>query len=176
MSDVGGAPAIVAVGLAMCLSLGTSSGFRTDLGLERIQPATGWLTIEVPPPNSLVIPPVIVPPPANAASDTLSMSALLASIHNESGLTWDQIARLFNVSRRSVHLWMAGGRMSAANEERLVALATQIASIDGDPDARRHHLLTSTDAGLSFFDTVRREAASGPNDINRHVEPLTSLG
>jgi hypothetical protein len=33
--------------------------------------------------------------------------------------TWDQIARLFSVSRRSTHLWASGGPMSHENEEHL---------------------------------------------------------
>jgi DNA-binding transcriptional regulator YiaG len=33
--------------------------------------------------------------------------------------TWEQIARLFSVSRRSVHLWASGGLMSRENEEHL---------------------------------------------------------
>ncbi len=35
------------------------------------------------------------------------------------GFTWDQIARLFSVSRRSIHLWASGGPMSRENEEHL---------------------------------------------------------
>lgn len=47
---------------------------------------------------------------------------LLTRTHRESGLTWDQLARYFGVSRRAVHLWAAGGRMSATNEELLAHL------------------------------------------------------
>ncbi len=35
------------------------------------------------------------------------------------GFTWDQIARLFSVSRRSMHHWAIGGPMSRENEEHL---------------------------------------------------------
>lgn len=36
-----------------------------------------------------------------------------------SGLTWEQLAKLFKVERRSVHLWASGRPMSAPNAENL---------------------------------------------------------
>jgi DNA-binding transcriptional regulator YiaG len=33
-----------------------------------------------------------------------------------SGLTWEQLATLFNVSRRSVHFWASGQSLTSANE------------------------------------------------------------
>jgi len=44
---------------------------------------------------------------------------MLDEIKNASGLTWDQVGRTLGVSRRSVHLWLQGKTVSAANEERL---------------------------------------------------------
>jgi DNA-binding transcriptional regulator YiaG len=43
----------------------------------------------------------------------------IAEMRLLTGFTWDQIARLFAVSRRSVHLWASGGAMSRENEEHL---------------------------------------------------------
>lgn len=43
----------------------------------------------------------------------------IAELRLVTGFTWDQIARLFGVSRRSVHLWASGGAMSRENEEHL---------------------------------------------------------
>ena len=47
-----------------------------------------------------------------------------------SGLTWDQLAKLFNVSRRSLHFWASGQPLSRSNEERLNRLLDAIQYID----------------------------------------------
>jgi len=52
------------------------------------------------------------------------------------GLSWDQLARLFGVSRRAVHLWAAGNPINAVNEEHL---------------HRTLAVLTQTDLGASAF-------------------------
>lgn len=49
-------------------------------------------------------------------------AARLTRLKADTGLTWDQIARLFGVSRRAVHQWAVGGRMSSANTELLALL------------------------------------------------------
>lgn len=175
-TDQATAPALVAFGLAMCLSLGTSNGLGVDADQRSLRPPTGWLMTDFHWPTQLVMPPLVVPAREQAHNDLPSMGGLLASIHSKSGLTWDQIARLFNVSRRSVHLWLAGGKMSAANEERLVAIESYVSSLDGDPDARRRRLLSATETGMSFFDSMRQASSSSSDDINRHLEPLVDLG
>ena len=161
------APAVAACGLVLCLSLGTNSGVMLDISRESNRFATGWTASVPAPAHQIVVPPVVTP-----AAEVLATSAsLLERIHEGSGLTWEQIAKIFNVSRRSVHLWLSGGRMSAANEERLIALERFVFSIQADPATRRHQILASTDAGPSFFDSMRRDQASGADDINRNVEP-----
>lgn len=98
---------------------------------------------------------------------------LLEHLRQATGLTSDQTARLFNVSRRSVHLWLAGGRMSAANEERLLDVVKLVDSFPAEtPDQRRHLLLKSNSDGRSALDTYRTASASADTDINRSLEPL----
>lgn len=59
-----------------------------------------------------------------------------------SGLTWEQLARIFNVSRRSLHFWASGKPMTPFNEEHLRRLLATIRSIDrGSPDINRSALL-----------------------------------
>jgi DNA-binding transcriptional regulator YiaG len=107
--------------------------------------------------------------PASPAAD-------LRHFHEASGLTWDQVARMFGVSRRSVHLWAAGGRMSSSNEETLARLTSTLVALQGEtPDARRHELLRTPDAGLSVMDAARRSHASNDDDINRAVEPVVQI-
>lgn len=85
------------------------------------------------------------------------------------GLTWEQIARLFGVSRRSVHLWAAGGKLSAANEELLAEVVDIIRGIEASsPERVRHELFrVRSETGLSVYDELRSRHASTSSDINR---------
>ena len=54
----------------------------------------------------------------------------IAELRRLSGLTWDQLARLFDVSCRSLHLWASGKPSTSANEERLQRLVAVMRKID----------------------------------------------
>jgi len=63
------------------------------------------------------------------------------------GLTWEQLADLFGVKRRSVHFWASGMGMKPGHAERLEYLRAFAAAIDrGDPQLN-HALLTTTPVG-----------------------------
>jgi DNA-binding transcriptional regulator YiaG len=112
--------------------------------------------------------PVVVEEAAAAA--VASPAELLVETREASGLTWDQLARYFGVSRRAVHLWAAGGRMSAANEELLAHLVRAVDAVRGlDPAARRQALLRP-ESGLNIIDTERARRSSRDSDINRSPE------
>ncbi|MFE1746312.1 XRE family transcriptional regulator [Coleofasciculus sp. H7-2] len=65
-----------------------------------------------------------------------------------SGLAWDQLAHLFGVSRRSMHLWASGKPMNTQNEERLHRLLALVKHFDrGSADENRRLLLTPVDSG-----------------------------
>jgi transcriptional regulator with XRE-family HTH domain len=67
----------------------------------------------------------------------------IAELRRLSGLTWDQLAALFNVSRRSVHFWASGKPMSAAHERRLLRVLDVLRTADrGDARSNRSALLT----------------------------------
>ena len=40
-------------------------------------------------------------------------------VKEHSGLTWDQLGKVFGVSRRAVHMWANGGRLNESNARRL---------------------------------------------------------
>jgi len=82
---------------------------------------------------------------------------LVKWLHDESGLTWDQIARTFDVSRRAVHLWANGGRVSAGNAEALQALVALVrnAATSSRTETRAALLAVGSD-GMSLIDRFRR--------------------
>jgi len=60
----------------------------------------------------------------------LTPSKAIHELHFKSGLTWDQLARLFGVNRRSVHFWASGKPLATRHEEKLFHLLTLIRTID----------------------------------------------
>lgn len=88
---------------------------------------------------------------------------MLHDLRAQSGLTWDQLARLLNVSRRSVHLWANGNAVTPANEEHMGRVLAVIRTADqGSPGENRASLLTPSPEGVVPFDLLsdmRYEAA-----------------
>lgn len=81
----------------------------------------------------------------------------------ESGLTWDQLGKVFGVSRRAVHLWASGGRLNEANAAMLREFAVEVReSGGGNPDEVRSMLLARGDDGLSIVDRFRRRHVVAP--------------
>jgi transcriptional regulator with XRE-family HTH domain len=72
-----------------------------------------------------------------------------------SGLTWEQLAKLFNVSRRSIHSWASGERLKSFNEENLYRLLDTIRYINrGSASLNRSLLLQPSNDGRSLLDLL----------------------
>lgn len=88
-------------------------------------------------------------------------TAYITELRQLSGLTWDQLARLFDVSRRSVHFWASGKPMTSSNEERLHRVLGIVRKIDrGSATANRNALFAAAADGRLPFDLL----ASGDYD------------
>ena len=113
--------------------IGTSSSTAYPRGAERfIFGGTGTSTMGC----------VLVP----RDSDQFRLRAL----HDRSGLTWEEIADLVGVKRRSVHFWAKGHPVNATNARHLSELWQLVAGIDGgDPSATRRALLAPDEHGNS---------------------------
>lgn len=69
-------------------------------------------------------------------------SAAMMELRRLSGLTWDQLARLFGITRRSLHFWASGKPLAPAHEERLSRLLATVRRLDrGSAHANRTLLL-----------------------------------
>jgi hypothetical protein len=94
-----------------------------------------------------------------------------------SGLTWDQLARLFGVSRRAVHSWATGSRLNASHQELLTQLTQLVNTLDsGDPQRNRDRLLAPRPGRPSLFDEVRARRGSQSLDITGTLPPAQLLG
>jgi len=77
-----------------------------------------------------------------------STDEIVRSIHDESGFTWEQLARFLGVSRRSVHMWASGGRVNARHIEMISDLARLVHQAPGlTPDERRTWLFSGEHGG-----------------------------
>ena len=72
----------------------------------------------------------------------------LGELRRLSGLTWEQLAKLFNVSRRSLHFWASGQPLSRFNEEQLNRLLGTIQYIDRGSASLNRSLLLKPDNPL----------------------------
>jgi DNA-binding transcriptional regulator YiaG len=103
-----------------------------------------------------------------------SASSAIAELRRLSGLTWDQLARLFNVSRRALHFWASGKPMAPSNEEHLQRLLAVVRKIDkGTASANRALLLAAREDGTFPFDMLamgdydRVLALLAPGEVRR---------
>ena len=126
---------------------------------------------EVPRPTSASSNPLLVwrtvkgAPPSMEPTPDIALS--VRDLHDQSGLTWDQLSRLFGVSRRAVHNWATGGRMTANNVRLLSALRRVIGQLQGtDPASRRAIFLAPGQDGRSPFDRFREDRVRLTIDIN----------
>lgn len=86
------------------------------------------------------MPPLEAPVPASASTSVAELRIL-------GGLTWDQVARLFGVSRRSVHFWASGKPMATEHEEHLYRLLALFREIRVPADVMRGRLLAVSAGG-----------------------------
>jgi DNA-binding transcriptional regulator YiaG len=81
-------------------------------------------------------------------------------LRSQSGLTWDEMARLFGVTRRSVHNWATGTRMNSRNMETLERVSAVIEEHElGNALATRAALMTPAHDGTSSYGRLVRLAA-----------------
>lgn len=105
---------------------------------------------------------------ASARSIVASDQEAISRLHEASGLTWDQLAKAFGVSRRTLHLWAAGARLNAANSERLHRVLSEVERLPGTTaDERRTALLWNSADGVSIYDRWRIELDESRTNVNR---------
>lgn len=110
-----------------------------------------------------------------------TVASCLSELRRRSGLTWDQLARLLGVSRRSLHFWASGKPLAPSNEEHLQRVLSVIRAIDrGSSNETRANLLQATKDGALPIDLLAaREYARvrmdvGPRRSARPAVPALS--
>lgn len=135
-----GAATVAAVAASLLLTRSTSS--RATAGAYRLSPEPE-LTSAAPPARVDLAP-------------SESTAAAVLEIRRISGLTWDELADLFEVSRRSVHHWASGKQLSAEHEQSLRGVLTAMRYLDrGEAAATRALLLADNAVGASIFELLK---------------------
>ena len=115
--------------------------------------------------------------PARLAEDTRSSASAILEIRRRSGLTWDELAELFEVSRRSVHHWASGKTVSASHHRQIRLMLVAIRNIDQGEAARTRDFLLALDASgespLDLLSRSRFEEATARVQTGRAPVPPT---
>jgi DNA-binding transcriptional regulator YiaG len=84
-----------------------------------------------------------------------------------SGLTWDQLAQLFDVSRRSIHFWASGQTLSSKNEEKLNQILNTLRYISlGSGSLNRSLLMKIHSSGISYLEML---AAGEYSEVRKFI-------
>ncbi len=116
------------------------------------------------------------PPP-----DPTDPRAALLELRRLTGLTWEQLARLFGVSRRTLHFWASGKPINARNEEHLRRLLAVLRQADrGTASENRAMLLTGQAGNLPLdllaerrYEAFLQLAGQGPGRRSIPKKPLS---
>jgi DNA-binding transcriptional regulator YiaG len=95
---------------------------------------------------------------------TSATAEAVKRLHDRSGLTWDELARAFGVSRRTVHAWASGTRLNQAHAARLSVLARVVDGLAADnPEEARAALHAPAADGQSPYQRLIRSLAQPGN-------------
>ena len=86
-----------------------------------------------------------------------SSGEAILEIRRRSGLTWEQLSELFNVSRRSIHYWANGKPLSSQHEKNVRNTLLAIRHVDNGNQRDTRNRLLSIDDGESIFDLLANQ-------------------
>jgi transcriptional regulator with XRE-family HTH domain len=94
--------------------------------------------------------------PIPVAKTAGTIGATILEVRRLSGLTWEELAQILEVSRRTLHHWANGKPQSAQHEQRLQRLLGVLHHIDrGEAALNRSLLMTAHPAGGLMLDLLR---------------------
>ena len=133
----------------------------------------------------------VSPASSETATSPRSSARMIRDLKSRSGLTWDQLAGVFGVTRRAAHGWASGARLNAQHSETLNWLSQTLTRLEvpADPASTRAALLevvasarhaapnaASLRNGFSPFDrvAVHREADKWAHDRGEAIAMVES--
>jgi len=136
------------------LPVATSAGYftpeQTYVVVGQILAGAGTTTIEA---FTALAPPQTTS--GAKVAETPAEAGALSELRRLSDLSWDQLARILGVTRRTLHFWASGKAMARSNEEHLQRVLAVVRSLDrGSPTTNRSVLLESLEDRLSAVDLL----------------------
>ncbi len=122
------------------------------------------------------------PQEQKAAQTVQDTRKALMELRRISGLTWDHLAYLFSVKRRTLFFWASGRRMNQKNEKHLWKLLYVIHAADRGFAALNRSLLLKVEGGKSLLDLLAEKryeeflelAGKGPGRKRLELGPLSA--
>ncbi len=152
-------------------ALGSMRLSRLDADFPTVLIATPWpegTSINTCPQGSMTMWAIIAPHVERTAADPAgrfdfflgpaeSTAEAIMEIRRRSGLTWQELGELFDVSRRSIHHWANGKPVSAGNDRMIRRMLAAIRHLDRSSQRDTRALLLSVDqaTGVSPLDLLQ---------------------
>lgn len=86
---------------------------------------------------------------------------LVQQVKEKGGYTWEQVAQILGVPRRTVHMWMSGREVSDGYRGVLLQVLEQIEEIESAGIGNKRTRF------LALLDERRSQRSSSPDDVNR---------
>lgn len=86
---------------------------------------------------------------------------LVQQVKERGGYTWEQVAQILGVSRRTVHMWVSGCEVSEGYRGILLQVLEHIEAIESAGIRDKRTRL------LALLDERRSQRSSSPDDVNR---------
>jgi transcriptional regulator with XRE-family HTH domain len=107
------------------------------------------------------------PAGTHIGADRTDLSATAEAIRHlraQSGLTWDELARCFGVSRRTIHAWANGSRLNQSHAQHLSVVARIVEALKAEtPDKTRAALHAPGSDGISSYQRLIQSLAQSGN-------------
>jgi len=97
--------------------------------------------------------------------DVISASRALSEVRRISGLTWEELGKLFHVSRRSVHFWASGQPMKSMNEKFLLKVLDFFRKVDRGSARSNRIAIFQSIRGLVPFDLISEKNFSEAEEL-----------
>lgn len=111
--------------------------------------------------------------PAHTKPTSTALSEAVRRLHSRSGLSWDQLAKIFGVSRRAVHKWANGGSLNSYHSALLARLTMFVDGIGGNAETVRTLLLAPNSRGSTLMQHLIQQASPAvPKPQGFHISEL----
>lgn len=136
------------------LSVIMVSGTLSVAGTSSAEPTTIWGAPYIHESGTTASGPSCDAVATQPETETEATRKAVSELRRISGLTWEQLAGLLGVSRRSVHFWASGKPLKATNHQRLLRVLDVVRYADrGIARSTRAALLDARD-GMTAFEML----------------------